>query len=295
MSRNGERGSYAPPCRARACAAAVAVAALAAASAAIAGAGANRGQSGGAWPPQPYPPGKQVDTARALAESSAGTVAFAVVDSERGVRGFDPDDAFSSASASKVILLAAELRRLRDGNEPLDDTTRSLLEPMITYSDNDAAGAVYARVGDTGMEEVAQRAGMRSFSVVPGYWGGAQVTAADLGRFYFGLDRNLVGPNEDYAKRLLAGITESQRWGIPEGAGHHWDVYFKGGWRPAATEETSGPVTHQAALLEHDSGRRVAIAVLTDLSPGSTSYAVIEGITERLLAEPPATRSWPAP
>ena len=218
-----------------------------------------------------------------------------MVDGEAGVRGYDPDNAFSSASASKAILLAAELRRLRDDGAPLDDSTRSLLEPMITYSDNDAASAVYARVGDTGMTEVAQRAGMRSFSVDPGYWGGAQLTAGDLGRFYFGLDRNLVGPHEAYAKRLLAGITSSQRWGIPEGAGRRWDVYFKGGWRPAGTEGTTGPVTHQAALLEHDSGRRVAIAVLTDLSPGSTSYAVIEGITERLLEDPPAARSWTAP
>jgi hypothetical protein len=250
---------------------------------------------GGSWPPEPYPSGARVDAAKAMAESAAGTVSFAVVDAEAGVRGYDPDNAFSSASSSKVILLAAELRRLRDEKAPLDDATRSLLEPMITYSDNDAASAVYARVGDSGMTEVAQRAGMRSFSVDPGYWGGAQVTASDLGRFYFGLDRNLVGQHEAYAKRLLAGITSSQRWGIPEAAGHRWDVYFKGGWRPSGTEGTTGPVTHQAALLEHESGRRVAIAVLTDLSPGSTSYAVIEGITEELLRKPPTARFWPAP
>lgn len=251
--------------------------------------------SGRSWPPDPYPAADRVDAARALAESAPGTVSFAVVDGAAGVRGYDEDNAFSSASSSKAILLAAELRRLRDVKAPLDDATRSLLDPMITYSDNDAAAAVYARVGDARMTDVAQRAGMRSFSVDPGYWGGAQVTAADFGRFYFGLDRNLVGPHDAYAKRLLAGITDGQRWGIPEGAGHRWDVYFKGGWRPPDTEETTGPVTHQAGLLEHDSGRRVAIAVLTDLAPGSTSYAVIEGITERLLERRPPPRSWPAP
>ncbi|CAN5514827.1 hypothetical protein BH20ACT15_BH20ACT15_15900 [soil metagenome] len=258
------------------------------------GPGPGSGGHGGVWPPEPYPSGKRVDAARALAESSAGTVAFAVVDSARGVRGFDPDRAFSSASASKVLLLAAELRRLRAEKEQLDEATRSLLEPMITYSDNDAAGAVYARVGDAGMEEVARRAGMTSFGVDPGFWGGAQVTAADLGRFYFRLDRNLVGPHERYAKRLLANITPTQRWGILEAAGRRWNVYFKGGWRPPASEDTTGPVTHQAALLEHDSGRRIAIAVLTDLPPGETSYAVIEGITRRLLADPPRAGVWPA-
>ena len=78
-----------------------------------------------------------------------------MVDGEAGVRGYDPDNAFSSASVSKALLLAAELRRLRDDGAPLDDATRSLLESMITYSDNDAASAVYARVGDAGMTEVA--------------------------------------------------------------------------------------------------------------------------------------------
>lgn len=249
---------------------------------------------GASWPRDPYPESKRVRQARALAEASSGTVAFAVLDSDGGLRGYDLDNAFSSASASKSLLLAAELRRLEEQGEPLDEGTRSLLEPMITYSDNDAASAIYARVGDAGMTEVAQRAGMRSFSVDPGYWGGAQVTAGDLARFYSGLDRNLAGPHHDYAKRLLADITSTQRWGIPSAVGPEWTVYFKGGWRPAGTEGTTGAVTHQAGLLEHRSGRRVAIAVLTDLSPGTTSYGVLEGITRRLLAEPPSAARWPA-
>ena len=248
-----------------------------------------------AWPPDPYPPARSVEAARRFAEAAPGTVAFAAADGQGGIRGLYEDLAFSSASVSKALLLAAELRRLRDQGAPLDDATRSLLEPMITYSDNDSASAVYARVGDAGLEEVAGRAGMRSFSVTPGYWGGAQVTAADLARFFYGLDRNLVGPHARYAKSLLANVASTQRWGIPAAAGQEWDVFFKGGWRPPATEETSGPVTHQAALLEHRSGRRIAIAILTDQSPGSTSYATLEGITARLLRTDPAPRRWPPP
>ncbi len=221
-------------------------------------------------------------------------MAFAISDADGGLRGFEVGRRFSSASASKVLLLAAELRRLRREDEPLDRTTRSLLDRMITFSDNDAAGSIYARVGDEGLEEVAERAGMRAFEPTPGFWGGAQVTAADLARFFLGLDRNLVGPPRRYAKRLLAEIVAGQRWGIPEGVGRGWTVHFKGGWRPASTEQTSGPVTHQAALLTHRSGKRVGLAVLTDLPPGSTSYELIEGITRRLLAEPPRSRRWPS-
>jgi hypothetical protein len=166
---------------------------------------------------------------------------------------------------------------------------------MITVSDNGAASAIYARVGDAGMEQVARTAGMRSFDAIPGYWGGAQVTAADLARFFFRLDHNLAGPHRDFGERLLQDITSTQRWGIPAAVPGRWSVYFKGGWRPSATTETSGPVTHQAALLRDGDGRRVGLAVLTDLSPGSSSYAVLEGITERLLRDPPRTGRWVAP
>lgn len=247
------------------------------------------------WPPVPYPSGKRVDAARAFAEAAAGTVAFAVMDANGGVRGLDPEALFSSASVSKALLLAAELRRLARADEPLDGGTRSLLDSMITISDNDAAGAIYARVGDGAIQEVATAAGMRDFEVTPGYWGGAQVTAADLARFFFDLDRNLVARYRAYGKRLLANVTSSQRWGIPAGAGGDWRVYFKGGWRPPATTETSGPVTHQAALLVHRSGQRLAIAVLTDQPPGTTSFGTLEGITTRLLADDPGSHRWPAP
>ena len=247
------------------------------------------------WPSDPYPDGRRVRAAEAFAAESTGTVSFAVVDGESGLRGLEPERQFSSASVSKVLLLAAELRRLREENEQLDGGTRSLLDSMIRFSDNDAASSIYVRVGDEGMEEVAARAGMRDFEVTPGYWGGAQVTAADLARFFYRLDRNLVGPHRRYAKELLATITELQRWGIPAAAGRGWDVFFKGGWRPAGTTETSGPVTHQGALLRHGSGRRIAIAILTDQSPGTSSYGTLEGITERLLEDDPAATRWVAP
>ena len=104
---------------------------------------------------------------------------------------------------------------------------------MITYSDNRAADAVYAQVGDEGLEEVARRAGMRDFEPTPGFWGGDQVTAADLARFFFRLEANLPGPHRAYAKGLLARITPVERWGIPQAIGHGWSVWFKGGWRPA--------------------------------------------------------------
>ncbi len=39
---------------------------------------------------------------------------------------------------------------------------------------------------------------------------------------------------------------------------------------------------------------QLGLAILTDQSPGSTSYATLSGITSRLLAKPPRVRRWPA-
>jgi hypothetical protein len=248
------------------------------------------------WPPAAYPPPAAVRRAQRFA-AARGDVSFAVIDRSVGLRGYDQDRQFSSASVSKALLLAAELRRLDREGLPLDGATRALLEPMITYSDNGAADAVYARVGDEGLDEVAERAGMSDFVPTPGFWGGDQITAADMARFFYRLDANLPGPHRAYAKRLLARITPVERWGIPEVLGGGWSIWFKGGWRPPGGEHNSGPVTHQAALLEHRGGERLALAVLTDEAPwGGGGFETIEGLARRLLAKPPPYRGgWLAP
>jgi hypothetical protein len=248
------------------------------------------------WPRAVYPPSTAVRRAQRFA-AERGDVSFAVIDRSLGLRGYDYDRRFSSASVSKALLLAAELHRLQSEGLPLDDDTKDLLEPMITYSDNRAADAIYARVGDRGLEEVARRAGMRDFEPSPGFWGGDQITAADMARFFFRLEANLRGPHRAYAKRLLARIAPVERWGIPVAAGGGWSVWFKGGWRPPGGEHNSGPVTHQAALLVHRRGERLALAVLTEEAPwGGGGFEAIEGVARRLLASPPPYRGgWPAP
>jgi beta-lactamase class A len=248
------------------------------------------------WPSAVYPSPGAVRRAQRFA-AARGDVSFAVIDRSLGLRGYDEDRQFSSASVSKALLLAAELRRLDREGLPLDRDTRALLEPMITYSDNHAADAVYAQVGDVGLDEVAERAGMSDFEPTPGFWGGDQITAADMARFFYRLDANLPGAHRAYAKRLLARITPVERWGIPDALGGGWSIWFKGGWRPPGGEHNSGPVTHQAALLEHRRGERLALAVLTDEPPwGGGGFETIEGVARRLLAKPPPYRGgWLAP
>jgi beta-lactamase class A len=258
--------------------------------------GGDRAAAGKLWPPIHYPPRRAIRRAQGFA-AAWGDISFAVVGSSVRLRGYEPDRQYSSASVSKALLLAAELRRLEREHLPLDASTKALLEPMITYSDNRAADAVYARVGDPGLEEVARRAGMSSFEVTPGFWGGDKVTAADLARFFYRLDANLPRRHRAYAKGLLARIAPVERWGIPEAIGRGWSIWFKGGWRPSGQKDTSGPVTHQAGLLVHRHGERLALTVLTDEPPGAgAGFDAVEGVAERLLAKPPPRRGgWVAP
>ena len=214
--------------------------------------------------------------ARRFAQSRRGLVSFAVVNSAGQVRGFDERRPYDAASVVKAMLLAAELDRI--GGSPLDGETESLLRSMITVSDNDAADAVYARVGDAGLTSVAQRAAMTDFSVL-GHWGNAQIAAADMARFFGDLEHAFRGPNGEFGLGLLGSIAPEQSWGIPEAAGDHWAVRFKGGWLPDRA------LVHQAAeLRERDGHRAVAIAVLTDSQPSfDDGIETVTGVADRLV------------
>jgi beta-lactamase class A len=211
------------------------------------------------------------------AHGRAGLVSVAVIDSDGQLHGWHAERRYVAASVVKAMLLAAELQRLRRERLPLDAATRDLLERMITWSDNEAAHAIYARVGDAGLYQVARATGMRDFSV-GGYWATAQVSARDMATFMHDLTDSLGRSRAAMGRRLLAGVVAEQRWGIPDGVGKGWRVYFKGGWRRTEI----GQIVHQAALLERDE-RRVALAVLTDAQP-SQAYGIqtLRGIAERL-------------
>jgi hypothetical protein len=233
--------------------------------------------------PRPVPNRAGLAQAEAFAAARAGAVSFAVVDTRGRLQGMNSNRLYSSASVVKSMLLAAELRRLQREGLPLDARTDSLLRAMITYSDNDAADAIYGRVGDAGLFEVARLAGMDRFTVA-GHWGNAQITAADMAQMFSDLDRVLASPGREFGLGLLGSIIPEQSWGIPVAAGRDWAVRFKGGW--VTTER--GQLAHQAAELRA-AGMRLAIAVLTDYQP-SMSYATetVRGVAERLLHTHPA-------
>jgi hypothetical protein len=217
-----------------------------------------------------------IKAAQRFARSRQGTVAFAVLDAKSDrVRGLNRTMRFRSASVVKAMMLVSVLRRA--GKRSLTQAERALLWPMITRSDNDAASAVYAQIGNEGLYRVARAAGMKKFSPSP-VWGTSQITAADQVRFFLRIDKLVPRAHRRYARHVLSSITEEQRWGIaPVARRKHLKAFFKGGWVPG--------ITHQVALLERRrGGNRVAIAVLTRDGP-SMGYgeATIERIASRLL------------
>lgn len=213
--------------------------------------------------------------AREWLGTRAGRTAFACIDSSGVLHGVRPHDHFHSASLVKAMLLTAYLEGVEDEERPLSEAEEALLDPMIRVSDNDAASAIFALVGEGGLQQLALRAGMTDFAPSP-VWGYTEISAADQARFFARLDELLPRPSARFARGLLAGVTPTQRWGIPAAAEPlGWRVFFKGGWLEG--------IVNQAARLERG-GQTLSIAVLSDENP-SMGYGIetIAGVTARLL------------
>lgn len=236
---------------------------------------------GAAVAPRGYPGEGAVAEAGSYLEGREGYTSFAVVDSQGRMRGRHLHRTFVCASVVKAMLLVAYLRQVAEDHGHLDEAARSLLQPMIHYSDNEAASAVMDLDGDEGLLALAKHAGMTDFSIeVEGDWGSAQISAADQARFFFEMDSLVPARFRHYADHLLSHVAGYESWGIPAVARPRgWTAFYKGGWR--GTER--GQLVHQIARLRDPQGR-IAIAVMTDGDP-SMEYGIesIEGVASRLL------------
>jgi hypothetical protein len=225
-----------------------------------------------------YPSSERVRAAASYLAGRAGTKAFAVVNDHGGLAGVNLHRRFHSASVVKSMLLVAYLQMLARRHRSLNSAGRALLYPMIHSSDNEAASAVLAIVGEEALDRVAREAHMVDYSPGGAFWGFTEVSAADLARFFFGQEALIPRRFDGYARWLLSTIEPSESWGIPAVARPEFQVFFKGGWLP----EVEGLV-NQVARLERP-GIVFALAVLTTHDP-SMAYGeqTIEGVTARLL------------
>jgi hypothetical protein len=220
-----------------------------------------------------------------------GYTSFAVIDSEGRMHGRHLHRTFVCASVVKAMLLVAYLRELAHEHRDLDAGDRSLLEPMIHFSDNEAASAVWEHDGNPRLRALARVAGMTDFSI-EGDWASAQISAADQARYFYEMDDLIPARFCHFADHLLSHVAGYESWGIPAVARPHgWTVYFKGGWRGT----WRGQLVHQVARLRKP-GERMAIAVMTDGDP-SMGYGIetIEGVAARLVPRAARPNSSVAP
>jgi hypothetical protein len=185
-----------------------------------------------------------------------GDIAFAVR-TPWALYSYRPDHQEWSASVLKAMLMVAYLSRPSVAGRALNDYDRSLLYPMITRSDNNAADTMDQIVGDGGLRALAARVGMTSFVPAQPIWGESEITVSDQTKFFLHIDSYIPPRHRAYALHLLASIVASQRWGIGEVAPRGWHLYFKGGWGSG-----TGLIDNQVVLLTRGC-TRVSIAVLT--------------------------------
>jgi len=239
------------------------------------------------------PTSDQIASATSHLEERSGRTAFAVIDSDGELSGVRTDERFVTASVVKAMLLVQYLRTVDRADRGLSPAERRLLAPMIQVSSNEAATAIWRRVGDSGLRRLAAVVGMTNFLIGPVYisscrcsaraWARAQITAGDQARLFYELDRVLPERFRAYAKKLLETVVPQQSWGIPQAARPAgWRVFFKVGLRATGL----GGLIHQAARLEREDSV-VAITVLTDSDP---SYAygkrTVREVTDRLVGGP---------
>jgi hypothetical protein len=225
----------------------------------------------------------QARAAQAFATTRSGTVGWVVLN-HRGVAvaGWRMHQRFQSASVFKSMLAICYLNDPGARDRALTSAERHRLKLMITESNDDAANWTYVHVRQSCLYRLARNVGMRGFHTEP-HWGRTQITPYGTANLFFRIDRRIVARHRIEAMRWFRGVVPRQRWGlarrwiVPDGMA----IAFKGGF---ANSWGGGRTVSQGALFTAPNGHRIAVAVLTNHSPGQAyGEDTIEGIGARLL------------
>ncbi len=228
-------------------------------------------------------------TASTYLHSRSGSVGVMAVDVGTGVIvSSSAQTASFTASIVKLDILAALLLQRQDAGRLPTSAEQALTRRMITESDNDAASALWQRIGGaSGLARANRRLGLRQ--TVPGsgrLWGLTRTTAADQIRLLTvvtgsggvlvqaGVAGNvgvLKATQRAYAVRLMEQVDHEQAWGVSAAAGGGAKA-LKNGWLPYSRDGYRWLV-NSIGRVSTGKGSTLLVAVLSRRSP-SFSYGV---------------------
>ncbi|MEO3785279.1 serine hydrolase [Actinocorallia sp. B10E7] len=230
----------------------------------------------------------------------SGTMSFALYDREHRIGCYyGTGRHYDSASTVKVTIVAALLRTAQKQKRELTARERSLARAAITRSDNDAATALWRRLGRARVQGLLDAVGMRATRLDPGgHWGLTRTTAVDQLRLLIMLTRKgdvLTGESRRHLLALMSQVVRGQRWGTPAGVSSKTKVRVKNGWLPRATH---GWRVHSLGIFG-DERRDYMIAVLTHDNPslqyGITSIERVSRVVHGTLVPESNARWIPTP
>lgn len=213
---------------------------------------------------QVRPQGKQRVTAAALDLDGTG----------RAPVVYGDDTPYDTASIVKVDILAAALLQAQDAGRSLTARDRAQAEVMIERSDNDAANALWRRIGQApGLQAANKRLGLTSTKGGAGHaWGLTRTTASDQVRLLRDVFAAGPGPggaapalstaSRTYIRTLMTRIAGEQAWGVSAAADSGWAL--KNGWLQRNTTRLWD--VNSVGEITAD-GHHYLVAVLSDGSP----------------------------
>ena len=222
-----------------------------------------RAEARAACTEDPFSPGLAADLARRW---PGRRFTAALHDSATGCEyTLNPDQRITTASVLKAEILAGVILRAQREGRGLTAWEHAQVVPMIRYSANPEASALWSSLGGVaGMAALDRTLGLTG-TTQASPWGLTATTARDrntvLRRLIWGVGGTFTAASRMRARAYLLDVTPSQRWGITSGVPASWRVPLKNGFYPSQCcrwrINTSG-------VVERPGGGAYALTVLSD-------------------------------
>ena len=243
----------------------------------------------------PIPTGPETQPLANLAPAAVARIAalpnqisIAAIDLRRGLTFTHNANAYYDlASLAKVPLMLTFLELMESERRGPSEAEQTLLELMIQWSDNQAADALWERVGGDRERALVEALQLwpRILFVEDG-WGGLEGSAYGVALLFGEIVSGAVlSPAlRAQATDLIDGVAHFQRWGLsaglPEDQGG--TVFLKNGWYPT----DAGWLVHSAGVVRDAAGRPdYVVAILSaDHASLQDGIDIVEAIATDLHA-----------